>query len=235
MTTSGKILLVEDEPNFGSVLKNYLELAGYEVDLCENGYVGLSHFRREKFDICILDVMMPEKDGFELAEDIRERDAHVPLIFLTARNMKEDQIKGFQIGANDYLCKPFDSELLLWKVKALLRGGTNEKVAEKAPPSEFELGSFHYDTTRRRLQHGDNEVRLTPKEHELFVLLNQYLGGVTSRSEALNKIWGEENYFTKRSMDVYIARLRKHLHEDPRIQIENIHSEGYRLFLSDDI
>lgn len=230
MSNEGRILLVEDEPNFGSVLKNYLELSGYEVDWCENGKVGYSHFMRSEFDLCILDVMMPEKDGFTLAKEIREKDQQTPLIFLSARNMKEDQIRGFKVGADDYLCKPFDTELLLWKVKALLKKTQVVHASEPIFTSEtmIPFGTYTYKPAVRRLFHEDEEVRLTPKEHDLLMLLGQFKGEVMPRSLALTSIWKEENYFTTRSMDVYIARLRKRLIRDDQITIETIPSEGYR-------
>lgn len=233
MSTEGKILLVEDEPNFGSVLKNYLELSGYEVDWCENGKIGYSHFMRSDFDLCILDVMMPEKDGFTLAKEIREKDQQTPLIFLSARNMKEDQIRGFKAGADDYLCKPFDTELLLWKVKALLKKAPTP-IAEPTFTSEtvISFGKYIYKPAIRKLSDATEEVRLTPKEHDLLMLLAQFKGEVMPKSLALTSIWKEENYFTTRSMDVYIARLRKRLRKDSSISIETIPSEGYRFICS---
>lgn len=180
----------------------------------------------EEFDLCILDVMMPHKDGFTLAGDIRKIDKEVPLIFLTAKSMKEDMLKGFQIGADDYLTKPFDSEVLLYKIKALLN---RKKVVEEEESPIFTIGRFEYDAEMRTLKLGSNERRLSPKEGALLKLLAQNKNQLLKRSDALNKIWKDDNYFTGRSMDVYMAKIRKYLKEDPKVSIINVHSEGFRL------
>lgn len=230
MSSKAHILLVEDEQNFGAVLKNYLELSGYTVDLCPNGFVGSSQFRQKKYDLCILDVMMPEKDGFTLGKEIRELDPHIPMIFLTAKAMKEDQVRGFKIGADDYLIKPFDTELLLWKIKALIkRQGIRQEEAEEAEIT-FTIGEFRFNRKLRTLEFdGQEPERLSPKENALLGLLCEHHNDVLPRKKALLQIWKDDSYFATRSMDVYIAKLRKRLKKDPLLEIENIHGEGYRL------
>jgi DNA-binding response OmpR family regulator len=222
---STKILLAEDDPNFGSVLKDYLEMQDFSVILAENGTEALRCFKEVEPQICILDVMMPQKDGFELAREIRKRDPDIPLLFLTAKSMKEDMLRGYQVGADDYLTKPFDTEVLLYKIKAIL----NRTQPEEAPPSEYTIGRFRYHPETRELALGSKKRNLSPKEGALLQLLSQNKGHVVSRAHALNKIWKENNYFTGRSMDVYLAKLRKYLKDDPQVAIVNVHSEGFRL------
>lgn len=227
MTKKPLVLLAEDDPNFGSILRDYLELNDFEVVLATDGMAALREFKAtEEFGLCILDVMMPHKDGFTLAGDIRKIDKEVPLIFLTAKSMKEDMLKGFQIGADDYLTKPFDSEVLLYKIKALLN---RKKVVEEEESPIFTIGRFEYDAEMRTLKLGSNERRLSPKEGALLKLLAQNKNQLLKRSDALNKIWKDDNYFTGRSMDVYMAKIRKYLKEDPKVSIINVHSEGFRL------
>jgi two-component system, OmpR family, response regulator len=230
MSTSKKIriLLVEDDPNFGSILKSYLELADYEVMLKTDGKQGLAIFKTYPYDLCILDIMMPEMDGFTLAREIRKMNDRVPLIFLTAKTLKQDVLEGFRIGADDYLTKPFDSEVLLCKIAAILkrRSDTGE---EDGGISEFRIGKFRYDTRLRILSLDDHVQTLSPKEGELLKLMCQAKDGILPRKDALLKIWGNDNYFTTRSMDVFIARLRKYLKADPSIEIINIHGNGFRL------
>jgi two-component system OmpR family response regulator len=222
-----QILLVEDDPNFGAVLRDYLELHDFEVILAKDGQQGLQAFRGSNPALCILDVMMPHKDGFTLAGEIREVDLDIPLIFLTAKSMKEDILKGYRVGADDYLTKPFDSEVLLYKIKAILsRNGSAGDAPEK---NEFEIGKYTYDAEMRHLSFGDEDVRLSPKEGALLKLLLRKRNQLVSRSEALKKIWKDDNYFTGRSMDVYVAKLRKHLSKDEEVAIINVHSEGFRL------
>ena len=227
MTKKPLVLLAEDDPNFGSILRDYLELNDFEVVLATDGMAALREFKAtEEFGLCILDVMMPHKDGFTLAGDIRKIDKEVPLIFLTAKSMKEDMLKGFQIGADDYLTKPCDSEVLLYKIKALLN---RKKVVEEEESPIFTIGRFEYDAEMRTLKLGSNERRLSPKEGALLKLLAQNKNQLLKRSDALNKIWKDDNYFTGRSMDVYMAKIRKYLKEDPKVSIINVHSEGFRL------
>jgi len=221
---NGRILLVEDEANFGQVLKSYLELADYHVDLATDGDLGFSRFKSAEFDLCILDVMMPKRDGFSLAEDIRKIDRKIPLIFLTARGEKEDLIKGYRSGADDYLTKPFDSEVLLLKIKRIL-----ERHGEEEQPESLEVGRYRYFPAKRLLEFEDGSEKLSPKEGALLEMLVRYTNQVMPRSEALIKIWNNDDYFTTRSMDVYVAKLRKKLDRDEGIQIENVHGTGYIL------
>ncbi len=222
-----KILLCEDDTNLGSVLKNYLELNDYDVILERDGRLGLAAFQREKFDICLLDVMMPHMDGFTLAEEIRDVNPDVPLFFLSAKTMKDDIIQGYKLGADDYITKPFDSEVLLHKIKAILK--RNEEQHREENNAEFDLGSYHFNPRLRELIKAGKTVVLSPKENELLKMLSEYKNDLLSREIALKKIWGSDTYFNGRSMDVYIAKLRKYLKEDSAIEIVNIHGNGFRL------
>lgn len=225
-----KILLVEDDPSFGSVLKSYLELSEYEVVHRVNGLEGLEAFKKEHFDLCLLDVMMPEMDGFTLAQKVREMNQKVPLIFITAKSMKEDMVHGFEIGADDYITKPFDSEVLFYKIKALLsRVGDNSQVKEVAIEKHLILGKSKYDTELRTLQVGEKSFKLTPKEAALLILLYKHKDHLLPREKALEEIWGNTDYFTARSMDVYITKLRKYFKAGAGLTIENIHGSGFRL------
>src|SRR5471030_318167 len=222
-----QILLCEDDPNLGMVLKNYLELNDYEVTLERDGRLGLAGFQREKFDICLLDVMMPNMDGFTLAEAIRDINPEVPLFFLSAKTMKEDIIAGYKLGADDYITKPFDSEVLLLKIKAILK--RNEEINREADNLEFDLGKYHFNPKLRELSHEGKTQTLSPKENELFKMLAEHKNDLLPRERALKKIWGSDTYFNGRSMDVYIAKLRKYLKDDTNIEIVNIHGNGFRL------
>lgn len=222
-----KILLVEDDPNFGSVLKNYLELNDYDVKLAGDGFAGYDAFVTGKYDICILDVMMPRKDGFTLAKEIREKDPVIPVIFLTAKSMKEDMLSGFRVGADDYITKPFDSEVLLYKLKAILKR-RNEKGHDLAQ-KEFEVGKFHFNFDHRTITNGSENYKLSPKEADLLRLLCIFKNELLPRQKALKEIWGDDNYFNARSMDVFITKLRKYLKDDPSLDIINIHGKGFRL------
>lgn len=224
-----KILLVEDDPNFGAILKDYLLLNDFEVTLAKNGMEGFEKFKREVFDLCILDVMMPYKDGYTLAREIREKNQEVPIIFLTAKTLKEDVLKGYKVGADDYLNKPFDSEILLMKIRSMLQRKTVETVAD-SKKFEFEIGNFFLNSKLRFLKYKDEDpVKLSPKENELLRLLALHENDLMPRELALTKIWKDDNYFTSRSMDVYIAKLRKYLKKDDKVEIVNIHGEGFRL------
>lgn len=227
--TKPRILLCEDDPNLGLVLKNFLELNDYEVILERDGRLGLAAFQREKFDICLLDVMMPKMDGFMLAEEIRDNNADIPLFFLSAKSMKEDQIKGYKLGADDYITKPFDSELLLFKIKAILK--RNEEQNREQENTEYDLGKFHFIPKLRELSADGTKVTLSPKENELLKMLCEYKNDLLQRELALKKIWGNDNYFNGRSMDVYIAKLRRYLRDDPNVEIVNIHGNGFRLLV----
>jgi len=222
-----KILLCEDDTNLGMVLKNYLELTDYDVTLERDGRLGLAAFQREKFDICLLDVMMPNMDGFTLAEAIRDVDPDMPLFFLSAKTMKEDIIQGYKLGADDYITKPFDSEVLLLKIKAILKRSEEEnKINDNI---EFDLGSYHFNPRLRELKIGTTVHVLSPKENELLKMLAEHKNDLLPREKSLKKIWGSDTYFNGRSMDVYIAKLRKYLREDAQIEIVNIHGNGFRL------
>ncbi len=228
-TENKKILLVEDDPNFGTVLKDYLIMNDYDVVHAKNGMEGFEKFKKDDYDMCILDVMMPYKDGFTLAKEIRDKNAEVPIIFLTAKAMKEDVLKGYKVGADDYLNKPFDSEVLLMKIQAIMQRKSTESVAD-SKQFEFTIGGFHLNSKLRFLTFGEEDpIKLSPKENELLRLLALHLNDLMPRELALTKIWRDDNYFTSRSMDVYIAKLRKYLKKDEKVEILNIHGEGFRL------
>ena len=229
MKKQHSILLVEDEENFGSVLKNYLELSDYIVTLCTDGNKGLVSFKNNIYDLCIVDVMMPERDGYSLATEIKKINPSIPLIFLTAKKLKEDILKGYQIGADDYITKPFDTEVLLYKLKAILN--RNGNAVQKEETLIYTFGSFSFNTEIRELKSKTTSKKLSPKESELLKLLCENINAVVSRDLALNRIWKDNNYFTTRSMDVFIAKLRKYLKEDNAIEIINVHGNGFRLLV----
>ena len=222
-----KILLCEDDSNLGLVLKNFLELNDYDVILERDGRLGLGAFQREKFDLCLLDVMMPNVDGFTLAEEIRDIDPDVPLFFLSAKTLKEDILQGYRLGADDYITKPFDSDVLMHKIKAIIK--RNEEDHKITDNIEFELGAYHFNPKLRELKIKETTQVLSPKENELLKMLAEYKNDLLTREKALKKIWGSDTYFNGRSMDVYIAKLRKYLKEDSTIEIVNIHGNGFRL------
>lgn len=226
-----KVLLCEDDTNLGMVLKNYLELNDYDVTLERDGRLGLAAFQREKYDICLLDVMMPNMDGFTVAEEIRDINPDVPLFFLSAKTMKDDIIQGYKLGADDYITKPFDSEVLLHKIKAILK--RNEESHREEANAEFDLGSYHFNPRLRELTVNGKVQTLSPKENELLKMLSEYKNDLLPREAALKKIWGSDTYFNGRSMDVYIAKLRKYLKEDAKLEIVNIHGNGFRLVESE--
>lgn len=225
MNKKTHILLVEDEENFGTVLKNYLELNNFIVTHCVNGKLGLNAFKQHLFDICIFDVMMPEMDGFTLVKEIKKFNTQIPILFLTAKTQKHDMIEGYQLGADDYITKPFDTEVLLLKIKAVLNRNKNGIKKE----SVFTIGNFYFDSNLRELKNADNIQKLSPKESKLLALLCENKNNVVSREMALNNIWGENSYFTTRSMDVFITKLRKRLKADNTIEIINVHGNGFRL------
>jgi len=226
-TRKNRILLVEDDVNFGSILKSYLELNDLEVVLKPDGKRALETMGNQEFHLCILDVMMPELDGFSLAEAMKAGGLKIPFIFLTARTLKEDQVRGFRLGADDYITKPFDTDLLLYKIRAILRRGTDNN--ESADREEFTIGIFRFNARMRMLESPLAKRTLTTREAELLKMLCSAKDQFLIRKEALLKIWGEDSYFTGRSMDVFIARLRKYLKEDEKLEIVNIHGDGYRL------
>lgn len=230
-----KILLVEDDQNFGDVLKSYLEMNNYEVNLAKDGVAGMEQYREKTYDLAIFDVMMPRKDGLTLAAEIREKDKTLPIIFLTAKNMKEDILKGFRSGGDDYITKPFSSEELLLRIQALLKRSAPKKDTEEET-RVYIIGKYHFDFPLRILTYDGDEStqeKLSPKEAQLLRMFCQKPNDVLERSEALTKIWGEDNYFTARSMDVFITKLRKYLRDDPNIEIVNIHGNGFQLLIKE--
>jgi DNA-binding response OmpR family regulator len=232
MSNNTRLLVVEDDPNLGRMLTDYLRARGYEADLRTDGQQGAQAYGKGKYDLILLDVMMPQKDGFTLGREIRAKDAEVPIIFLTAKSMKQDTIQGFQSGADDYITKPFGMEELLLRIAAVLR---RTKGAEPAPdePVLFRFSGIEYDPRKQILRTPGGERRLTTKESELLRLLCLHRNQVLERAVALNKVWGNDSYFNGRSMDVYIAKLRKYLKEDPATEIINIHGQGFRLVAPD--
>jgi two-component system, OmpR family, response regulator len=225
-----KIFLVEDDENLGFVIKDSLEDLKYRVDLFRDGAEALKSFFGTDYHLCILDIMLPKKDGFELATEIRNANSHIPLMFLTARSMKEDRIKGFKLGADDYITKPFSLEELELRVNVLIKRayGTPEKI-----DSKFKIGDYVFDYDNLDLVCGLGKNRLTKKEGRLLRQLCINKNEVLKREKALEIIWGENDYFAGRSMDVYISKLRKYLKEDPKIKIENIHGVGFKLIVND--
>jgi DNA-binding response OmpR family regulator len=228
-----KILLVEDDPNLGLLLQEYLQLKGkFEVVRCSDGDEGLKAFTKEPFDICILDVMMPKKDGFTLGKDIRKINEHIPLIFATAKTMIEDKTEAFTLGGDDYITKPFRIEELLLRINALLKRVSEHKDDETSvQQSRFQIGDFMFDVAAQQITYKENTQRLSTKEAELLKLLCQKQNQVLTREEALLAIWHDDNYFNGRSMDVFLSKLRKYLKADPRVEIINIHGRGYKLFI----
>lgn len=223
-----KVLLVEDDPNLGSLLKEYLEAKGYSTVLATNGKQGYDVFSKDKFGICILDVMMPIKDGITLAKEIRAIDANIPIVFLTAKSMKEDAIEGFSVGADDYITKPFSMEELLLRIKAILRR-TDNKTIKNSDQEEFVVGKYKFDYKHQILDLKGVQHKLTTKEAELLKLLCLHANDVLDRNFALKSIWNDDNYFNGRSMDVYIAKLRKYLKEDAAVELINVHGKGFKL------
>ncbi len=222
---SMKIFLVEDDLSFGSVLKSYLEINDFSVDLVDDGKYAVEQFRKGVFDLCILDVMLPHVDGFTIASEIRSMNSTIPMIFLTARKLKEDLLKGYGVGADDYITKPFDTDILLCKIKAIIsrrdmRDGTRDI---------YEIGSYVFNSKLRTLTVGKDEKKLSPKEGQLLEMLAMAPNSLVTREAALKKIWGTDDYFTARSMDVYVTKLRKYLGDDPGITLKNIHGAGFQL------
>lgn len=229
---SAKLLLVEDDPNLGMILQESLvRKGGFQVVLCRDGEEGLRAFSQQSFDACIVDVMMPKKDGFTLAKDIRELDPAVPIIFATAKSMLEDKVEGFTIGGDDYITKPFNIEELILRINALLkRTRAESKKAEEQ--KIFPIGSYTFDYESQVLHQGDKQHRITSKEGELLRLLCLNMNNILKREDALIKIWNDDSYFNGRSMDVFLSKLRKYLKDDPSVEILNIHGKGYKLVVS---
>jgi DNA-binding response OmpR family regulator len=229
MDTKIKILLAEDDENLGLLLKEYLIAKGYDTDLYPDGETAYHGFMRNQYNLCLLDVMMPRKDGFSLAKDIRMVNADIPIIFLTAKNLKEDVLAGFKLGADDYMTKPFSMEELIFRIEAIMRRISNENSS--SDQSVFTIGKYTFDSRKQILTLDDNEVKLTTKESELLRLLASNVNKVLERNYALKAIWIDDNYFNARSMDVYITKLRKHLKDDPGVEIINVHGKGYKLIM----
>ena len=222
------ILLCEDEESLGMLVREYLQAKGYDAELFLDGEAGYKAFMKGKYDMCLLDVMMPKMDGFTLAREIRMVNAEVPIIFLTAKNLKDDILEGFKLGADDYLTKPFSMDELVYRMEAILR---RVKVKSTRAVTQNQLGKFTFDTQRQSLSIGDKQTKLTTKECELLTMLCAHSNDVLERELALKTIWIDDNYFNARSMDVYITKLRKHLKDDPSIEINNVHGKGYRLIV----
>ncbi|MBQ0094883.1 MAG: response regulator transcription factor [Bacteroidaceae bacterium] len=220
------ILLCEDDENLGMLLREYLQAKGYNAELCPDGDAGYKAFLKSKYDICVFDVMMPKKDGFTLAKEIRAVNADVPIMFLTAKTLKDDILEGFKIGADDYITKPFSMEELTLRMEAILRRVHGKKSREV---SAYQIGKFTFDSKKQILSIGDKSTKLTTKESELLSLLCAHQNEILQRDFALKSIWIDDNYFNARSMDVYITKLRKHLKDDETVEIINIHGKGYKL------
>lgn len=223
-----RILLVEDDLNLGILVTDYLEMQGFDVKLCKDGETGLKAFAQGGFALCILDVMMPVKDGFTLATQIRARDKKVPIIFVTARSLKEDKLRGFDIGADDYITKPFEEDELLARVNAVLRRTREEKKAEPKPDL-FAVGKFQFNYATQSLILDGKEKRMTEKESEVLRQLCMHKNKILKREDALVSVWGQNDYFLGRSLDVFITKLRKYLKDDPAVSIENVHGVGFML------
>ncbi len=232
--SSKKVLLVEDDPNLGTILEDYLSLKGkFDVKLCVDGDEGLKAFTAEDFDICILDVMMPKKDGFTLAKEIRKINKQVPIIFATAKGMMEDKTLAFGLGGDDYITKPFRIEELLLRINALLkRAGQQDTSTAEEKVKTFQIGIYTFDYLNQLIIHGDQQQKLSTKEAELLRLLCLKMNDVLTREEALLQIWHDDNYFNGRSMDVFLSKLRKYLREDPKVEIINVHGRGYKLLVN---
>lgn len=228
-----KILLVEDDPNLGMLLQDYLQLKGkFEVTLCVDGEEGLKAYTKAQYDICILDVMMPKKDGFSLAKDIRKINANVPIIFATAKAMMEDKTQAFNLGGDDYITKPFRIEELLLRINALLKRVSDSAKKPDEYPTKFQIGKYLFDFTSQVIYEGNNQQKVSTKEAELLRLLCLKKNEVLTREEALISIWHDDNYFNGRSMDVFLSKLRKYIKDDPSVEILNVHGKGYKLLTS---
>ena len=220
------ILLCEDDENLGMLLREYLNAKGYAADLQPDGEEGYKAFAKNKYDLCVLDVMMPKKDGFTLAKEIRQANAEVPIVFLTAKTLKEDVLAGFKLGADDYLTKPFSMEELTLRLDAILRRTHGKKTKES---NIYQIGRFSFDSQKQVLTLDDEQIKLTTKESELLALLCIHGGDILQRDIALKTVWTDDNFYNARSMDVYVTKLRKHLKADPDVEIKNIHGKGYKL------
>jgi DNA-binding response OmpR family regulator len=226
MDSKKRILYVEDDEVLGFVTKDNLELSGYAITHCSDGMTALGIFKNGEFELCILDVMLPEMDGFQLAREIRQINSAVPIIFLTAKSMKEDKLFGLRLGADDYITKPFSIEELILKIEVFLK---RKHINEEPKIQQFNIGIFHLDYRNLKLLNGEVIENLTQKEGDLLKLLIQNKNNIIKRNEILKKLWGQDDYFMGRSMDVFISRLRKYLRDDKNLKIENVHGVGFRL------
>jgi len=226
---NARIFLVEDDLSFGSVLKSYLEINDFDVDLVDDGKTAVDTFRKGIYDLCILDVMLPHVDGFTIATEIRTMNSVIPIIFLTARKLKEDLLRGYGVGADDYITKPFDTEILLCKIKAII----SRRDIQDGSKDIYEIGKFIFNARLRTLSIEGQERQLSPKEGQLLEMLALAPNSLVSREAALKKIWGADDYFTARSMDVYVTKLRKYLSDDPQITLKNIHGSGFQLLVGE--
>jgi DNA-binding response OmpR family regulator len=219
-----KILVAEDDANLGQLLEDFLSAEGIDVKLCKNGESALHEFNSSHFDLCLLDIMMPKLDGYSLAKEIRTKDQAIPLIFITARSLKEDKLKGYEYGCDDYIIKPFDEEELLWKIKAVVRRAKENK--NESNQEIISLGKYQFDFPNQLLSYGDQTIRLTEKEARILNYLSQHRNKVIKREQLLKTLWGENDYFLGRSLDVFITKLRKYLKDDPQLGIENVYKVG---------
>lgn len=226
MNLKPRIFLVEDDLSFGAVLKSYLEINDFEVDWVDDGQYALPQFKKATYEVCILDVMLPNVDGFTIAAEIRKINSTIPVLFLTAKNMRDDVLKGYRIGADDYITKPFDTEVLIFKLKAILKRQTGNSAKET---EYYQIGKYEFDYKLRTVELDGNKQKLSPKEAELLKMLCENLNELLPRETALKKIWGDDGYFTARSMDVYLTKLRKLFTDDPLVEIRNIHGSGFML------
>lgn len=229
--SKAKLLVVEDDPNLGDILQEYLQMKGYDTTLCRDGEEGWNKFKKDKYDLCLLDIMMPKKDGFTLAKEIKKIEENLPILFLTAKNQKDDIIEGLKIGADDYLTKPFSMEELLLRITAILR--RTQKSTEVVSLKTYTFGDFvlHYD--EQYIEGPEGKHKLTSKENELIRLLASEVNRLVNRSHALKQIWGDDSYFNARSMDVYLSKIRKILKDDPKVQIITVHGEGFKLIVGE--
>lgn len=224
-----RILLAEDDSNLGFVVQDNLKSNGYQVTLCSDGEIALKTFASEEFDLCILDVMMPKKDGFAVAETIRDVNKSVPIVFLTAKTMQVDKVKGFMLGADDYITKPFDFQEFLLRVESILRRTNVLSKKEEEKVESYQIGGYTFDVKNQNLNHKTGDKRLTKKETRILSFLCEHLNDIAPRELILKNIWGTDDYFSGRSMDVFISKLRKYLSADSNIQINNIHGVGFKL------
>ena len=231
MITKPHIFLVEDDLSFGAVLKSYLEINDFEVDWVDDGKFALSQFNKSTYDICILDVMLPNVDGFTIGAEIKKSMPDIPVLFLTAKNLREDVLQGYKIGADDYITKPFDTEVLIYKIKAIIK--RNGNGASEKEPGFYQIGLYTFDYKLRNIEKENSKQKLSPKEAELLKMLCENQNKLLPRETALKKIWGDDGYFTARSMDVYLTKLRKLFTEDESVEIRNIHGSGFMLQIKD--